>query len=463
MVDAYRKLDVPLGYVQLDSWWYFKSTTGPDGKKGTTKNLKMPGGSWNCYGGLMDYTAHPQVFPQGLPAFQQKLGTPLITHNRWIDPESPYHQKYEISGVAASDPKWWDDITDYLKSADVIVYEQDWLNEIYAHSPEFASTTTAGDAFMDNMARATKERGMHMQYCMELPCNFLQGSKYDNLTSVRVSDDRFDRRKWESALYTSHMATSLGEWPWVDTFNSGETPNLILATLTAGPVGVGDEMDKIDAKNIAMCCRSDGVIVKPDTSIVPLDQTYVSDAGDKKSPMIAAAYTDHGSHRTAYVFSFPRTADQTQIAFRPMDLGITTDAWVYEPAAAKGKLIPGNGTFTADFADPSYKKAWSYFVVAPVGASGIVLLGDTGKTASAGKQRLPKIEDTADGLTATVSFAATEKSVTLHGFAPSKPVVTAAVGSIEPVTFDENTHEFSVTVAPAATTNPIAVVRFSGH
>ena len=54
------------------------------------------------------------------------VGLPLVTHNRWIDSQSPYHQKYAISGVAAVDPKWWDDIADYLHHADVQTYEQDW-------------------------------------------------------------------------------------------------------------------------------------------------------------------------------------------------------------------------------------------------------------------------------------------------------------------------------------------------
>jgi hypothetical protein len=460
VANAYRKLGIPLAYMQLDSWWYFKSKTSADGKEGKIKNAKLPDGTWNCYGGLMEYKAHPAVFPQGLAAFQQALNLPLITHNRWVDLHSPYRKDYIISGVAAIDPKWWDDMADYLKSSGVMVYEQDWLNEIYANSPDFASTTTAGAAFMDNMARATKEHGMRLQYCMELPCNYLQGSKYDNLTSVRVAGDRFERGKWEEALYTSHMAAALGEWPWVDTFNSVEFPNMILATLTAGPVGVGDAIDKIDQKNISMCIRPDGVIVKPDTAMVPLDQTYVSDAGDKKRPMTAAAFTDHGSRRTAYVFCFPRTADQMQIAFSPVDLGIGGDAWVYEPARQKGTLVSAGAKFTGGFADKNFKNAWSYFVVTPVGASGIALVGDVGKIASSGKQRIAKIEETADATTATVVFAAGEKSVTLHGYAANKPVVTTASGTVEPVVYDDDAHAFAVVVEPAGMS---AVLRMAEH
>jgi hypothetical protein len=449
---AYKKLSIPLAYVQLDSWWYIKTTTNADGKKGgKIKNSKLPAGTWNCYGGLTEYVAHPFVFPEGLPAFDKELGLPLITHNRWIDVDSPYRKRYRISGVAAIDPKWWDDITGYLKSANVIVYEQDWLDQIYENSPEFRSTTTAGDAFMDNMARATRERGMSMQYCMELPEHYLQGSKYDNLTSVRVAGDRFERGKWTDALYVSHMASALGEWPWVDTFRSAETANLILATLTAGPVGFGDDMDKIDAKNIATCILPDGVIVKPDTSIVPLDRTYLADATDHKSPMIAAAYTDHGPHRTAYVFAYPRNADQMQIQFKPADLGIASDIYVFEPATGHGEVVPAGGAFTATFADASYKKAWSYFVVAPIAPSGIALTGDSGKITTAGRRRISAIEDKSDSESVTVKFAAAEKSITLTGYAARQPAVTVAIGGTSsPVKFDAATHQFTAEITPAA-------------
>lgn len=457
---AYKKLNISLGYLQLDSWWYIKSTTAPNGKPGgKAKNAKLPFGSWNCYGGLIEYTAHPFLFPNGLAEFDKRLGLPLITHNRWIDPDSFYHQNYKISGVAAVDPKWWDHITDYLKSSGVEVYEQDWLNEIYKNSPQFSSTTWAGDAFMDNMARATRERGMRMQYCMELPQHYLQGSKYDNLTSVRVSDDRFERARWESMLYVSQMASSLGEWPWVDTFNSDEKTNLILATLSAGPVGFGDDMAKINAANIATCARADGVIVKPDTSIVPLDRTYLSDATDKKSPMIAAAYTNHGPHRTAYVFAYPRNGNQTKVEFTPRDLGFSGDMYVYEPATDHGELVSASATFKSTFTG-SAKTAWAYYIAAPVTPSGIALVGDVGKITTAGKKRFTDITETAVRIRATIQFTPSEKDVTLAGWSASKPSMTATGGTAGAMSYDASTHQFHVSVLPAPDTAMVKIEFF---
>ena len=201
LADELKTLGVKFGYMQLDSWWYKKTSTGADGKEGDAKkNKDLPEGSWNKYGGLLEWVGHEDLFPNGLAAFQEKLGLPLITHNRWVDLKSPYHDKFQISGIGAVDPKWWDQIADYCKQNNIITYEQDWLDRIYNNSPEFQSTPDKGEAFMDNMSRATKEQGVTMQYCMLLPRHYLQGAKYDNLTSVRVCTDGFERARWTAAL-----------------------------------------------------------------------------------------------------------------------------------------------------------------------------------------------------------------------------------------------------------------------
>ena len=289
LADELKTLGVKFGYMQLDSWWYKKTSTGADGKEGADKKSKdLPEGSWNKYGGLLEWVAHEDLFPNGLAAFQEKLGLPLITHNRWVDLKSPYREKFQISGVGAVDPAWWDQIADYCKQNNIITYEQDWLDRIYNNSPEFQSTPDKGEAFMDNMSRATKERGVTMQYCMTLPRHYLQGAKYENLTSVRVSEDGFNRRFWTPALYVSTLAGSLGEWPWVDVFMSRDTPNVLLATLTAGMVGVGDATGEFNKENLALAARPDGVIVKPDRPITPIDATFLANATKKNEPMIAA-------------------------------------------------------------------------------------------------------------------------------------------------------------------------------
>ena len=443
LVDSYRQEQIPLRYLQLDSWWYYKTTTGADGIPGPDrKSNKLPEGEWNRYGGLLEYKAHPYLFPDGLDNFQKSIGIPLITHNRWIDPASPYHQHYQISGIAAVDPKWWSDIADYLKTSGITTYEQDWLNYIYTYSPAFSSNVDTGAAFLDDMSAACRQNGITMQYCMALPCYFLQGSHYENLTTIRTSGDRFNRAKWDNFLYTSRLADSLGIWPWADVYMSHETNNILLSTLSAGPVGIGDAMGAEDKANLFRAVRADGVIVKPDAPIVPLDQSYLADATDQPSPLTAGTYTDDGGIKTEYVFAAnrPKTpADEVQ--FSSTDLGLSGPAYVYDYFSGTGKLLKGN-KFTA----PLPANSAAFYVVAPVGKSGIAFLGDKDKFVGTGKQRITSLDDQSGKLTIGIALAANETSVTLHGFAASAPKVSVVSGADDDVQYDPATHYFFVKI-----------------
>src|SRR5581483_6895160 len=127
---------VPLGYMQLDSWWYPKGSSDSWQGNGTNR------------GGEYTYRAAPALFPNGLAAFHQQLGLPLITHARWIDTSSPYRQQYTMSGDVITDPSFWNSTMSYLKSAGVVTYEQDWLSA--QAQPNY--NLNDPNAFMGNMA-----------------------------------------------------------------------------------------------------------------------------------------------------------------------------------------------------------------------------------------------------------------------------------------------------------------------
>ncbi|MGH7952184.1 MAG: hypothetical protein ACREFE_09730 [Limisphaerales bacterium] len=447
LAERYRQEHIPIRYLQLDSWWYYKTFTGTDGKIGRTKNPKLPAGEWNRYGGLLKYEADADLFPNGLAAFQKKIDLPLITHNRWIDPASPYHQNYKISGIAAIDPKWWDDIMAYIASNGVVCYEQDWLSEIYYHSPEFHTTAGVGDAFADNMARAALAKNVSLQYCMALPCFFLQGSRYPNLTTIRVSDDRFCRPRWDHFLYVSQLADAVGVWPWADVFMSGETNNLLISVLSAGMVGTGDAIGKENKKNLLRAARADGVLVKPDEPLLPLDDIYIADANGRKTPMVAWTRSDHGSLRTAYVFAYNRQKSDAEADFTPMEFGLKGNVCVLDTQSGSahfqsarkrvGIALTPDGT--------------AYYEVTPVGKSGLAFFGDEGKFVSNGRQRIAALDDAPGKLTVTVIFAAGEKSVRLFGYAKKIPTATAQIGSVGTLAFDAKTRRFSVELKPGGT------------
>jgi hypothetical protein len=424
---------IALGYLQLDSWWYPK---GPNARWDDTA------------GGIYQYRAAPDLFPDGLASFQLQVGLPLVTHARWIDPSSPYRGQYAFSGNVMTDPRYWTDLMNYLHSSGVVTYEQDWLGA--AAQPVY--DLFAPGAFMGNMASDAVQDGLTLQYCMPLPRHVLQTVEYSNVTSMRVSDDRFTRDRWDTFLYTSRLASALGVWPWADVFMSTERNNLLLSLLSAGVVGVGDALAAENADNIRHVMRADAVLVKPDAPLVPTDDSITAEASavdrSVKPPMVAWTYSDHDAGRAVYAFAYSRRGGPQAVSLSPSRLGVAGSAYVYDYFGGSGRLLPPGDTFTDSVGEGSY------YVVAPVGASGIALLGDSGQFATLGAKRISALSD--DGAVhATVEFAAGEAGVTLFGYAASAPNTTVVGGTAEPVAYDSSTGRFTVVVhadAPPAST-----------
>ena len=486
--DHYRKEGIPLAYMQLDSWWYEKSNYGMDRHKGAPrKNPLLPAGAWNLSGGLMEYKADPFLFPDGLAAFQKKLGVPLVTHSRWIDPNSDYHKTYKISGFAAVDPAYWEHIMKYLKQSGVVSYEQDWMNYIYTRNPEMISDINIGTAFTDGMAQAAQKNGIDLQYCMALPRYFMQGLKYNNLTTARVSGDRFLPKRWVPFLFTSQLAYEMGIWPWCDVFRSRETGNMIVSVLSAGPVGTGDAIGKEDKANILKACRNDGVLVKPDVPLLPMDQDYLNMARGLRRPVLAYTYTQHNKITTGYVFAFSDVMDTAgnvatiaadaadaasvdaasvnrsgaaasdfpadtarfrQIGFRPGDIVMANRIVVYSPKQNSVRLLTGNETFHDELPEEKFV----YYILAPVTSTGIAFLGDTGKIAATGKKRIAEMKVSGKSLRVTVLFATGESVLTLRGY--SDHAIAADQGTIS---FDTSSHIFELTLPAPATGNKMTV------
>jgi len=465
--DAFKRMGLPLHYMQLDSWWYPKGPTADWGIAGVIQH-------WGEY----LYRAAPAVFPQGLPAFQRQLGLPLITHARWIDPSSPYTRAYAMSGNVSIDPRFWRDTAAYLQAGGVATYEQDWLGD--PTGAVARNTIHDQTAFMDEMAAAMGARGLSIQYCMPAARHYLQSARYNNVDTIRVSEDGFKDGlaangavddKWTPFLYDSRLASALGVWPFTDAVRSDSRPNLLLATLSGGPVGLADTVSALESHealyraNLLRVARTDGVIVKPDSSLTPIDQVYLQDAAGLHRPMVAAAYSDHGGGmKAAYVLAYsrPRPDLATTAAYTPSELGFDAHGrvYVYNDTTHAGAVQPAGQAVTPRI--QPYQQA--YDIVVPVGPSGIALLGDTGKFASLGAQRVSALSDDGRAVRATVRFAASEGPVTLSGYAAAAPAATAAYGGVRAVRYNARTHLFGVTVVPGpdGATASVRIARHAG-
>jgi hypothetical protein len=425
--DAYRKLGVPLAYMQLDSWWYPK-------EKGNS--LAAMG-----VNGETVYRAEPQIFPKGLRAFHEEMGLPFAVHARWVAANSPYRHEYTMSRNVVLSPAFWNETASYLHESGVTVYEQDWLDA----NARPAINLTDPRQFLGNMAHAMGEKGIAIQYCMPLPGYFLASTRYQDLETIRVSGDRFERSKWNEFLYGSALAHAVGLWPWSDVFMSRELPQLILATLSAGPVGVGDALGQIDAANLKKALRADSVLLKPDVPAQPTDATFISDAESSNAessnaPMVA---TTRSGNETE-VFAYPRADSSAQTTVSLRQLGIQGQAYEWDWVRQTGSRIPAGGSFTLAFED-----GWAYAVLTPIGEDGIGVLGDTDKIVPLARERFPAVTNSTNARV-TIVYAAGEDTVRLTGYAARQPRVRALRGSVDSLRYAAATHLFSVSVHPAA-------------
>jgi hypothetical protein len=419
---SFDSLGIGLGSVQLDSWFYPKGATA----------------SWSDNGdGIYQYVAATPLFADGLSNFQRNLGVPLITHARWIDASSPYRQLYQMSGNVVLDPAYWDVVAGYLAASGVATYEQDWLGA----NAQADFNLTDSDAFLDNMATAMARRNLTMQYCMATPRHFMQTSKYSNLTTIRTSGDHLNCDRWTDFLYASRLASALGAWPFSDNLLSTQTSQILLATLSAGPVGIGDPIGAMSAANLLRAVRQDGVIVKPDAPLTPVDSSYGNMAHSVDTPQVASAYSDFGGMRTTYVFAYA-VGTNMQVRISPADFGVEAPVYAYDYFGGAGQVLG-----PADVLEQPITGDSLYLILAPVGPSGIAVLGDLGQFVALGKKRVPALVD--DGtVRVTVAFAQGEPSRTITGYSPTLPAVTAVEGAIGPVSWDRGTGLFQAVAMP---------------
>ncbi len=129
-----------------------------------------------------------------------------------------------------------------------------------------------------------------------------------------------------------------------------------------------------------------------------------------------------------------------EIQFTPAELGLDGPAYVYDYFSGTGKLLGSDKIFSS----PLDKKTSAFYVVAPVGKSGIAFLGDKNKFVGTGKQRITSLDDQADKLTVGVTLAANEPDVILHGFATKEPEAIVVAGQDDAVQYNPATHYFTV-------------------
>jgi len=208
----------------------------------------------------------------------------------------------------------------------VAAYETDFFWNMMANAPSMRTEYGAGETFLRSMDSAAAARNMTVQLCAGNAPELLKSLTLPTMTQARASIDyawdtppkeMASPHNWAAAdpgwiFWATKMGLSkdnfwttrgafLNELGYGPDGKNGYDPELhaIIAVLT-GVVGIGDWVNMTNGTLVRRLARADGIILKPDRPLAPLDRMFSKQAG-AASPLTCGAGGGarvYGTHST---------------------------------------------------------------------------------------------------------------------------------------------------------------------
>ncbi|MBI3782916.1 MAG: hypothetical protein HY270_05900 [Deltaproteobacteria bacterium] len=432
VVEDMHERDVPIRSLQIDSWFYPHQNLRPVSTEGAP--IVPPSG-------MMRWEPRDDLFPEGFGDLRKRVGgLALAFHSRHFSSASPYFKGRSAwcDGEYAhpADASLLEDLMAQAAAWGASTYEQDWMVESFLGVRGLRQAPGRARAWQESLDRAAGEHGMHLQWCMSTPADFFQSVTLRNLASIRTSGDYrylFDNGlNWVWFLHTNALARSLGLNPYKDVFLSHGATSLsdgeayaeveaLLAALSAGPVGIGDQIGHSNRDLILRCCREDGVLIKPDVPIAAIDRCFHANAFLHPVPLVGECHSLHPAGYWIYVAAFNACRDKQTMKVRVdlADLGTTRPmrrVVVYDWRRRSFELVDAAAGWDVELGFQD----WDYRIVCPLLSGDMTVFGDVAKYAAAGDRRVARIR-IAEGALHFQVRGAPQTCVEIHGYARRRP------------------------------------------
>jgi hypothetical protein len=426
-VDDLRASDVPIGAVQLDSWFYPHAELRPF----DTDEWVVPPTAMTAW------EERDDVLPDGIASLRERLGNPpLVAHIRHLASDAPLAAEVPVfvdgDYAAPATPAAYERWLDQCRSWGVETFEHDWLVEVFFGVRGLRERPGRARAWQEGIDRAARERGITLQWCMATPADFAQTTTLTQVTSVRTCGDHgyiaTPGQLWAWFCTTNALARALGLMPFKDVFRAdpevaGDTgePEALLSALSTGPVGLGDRVGRFDPVLARRTCRADGILIKPHTPIAVTDTSMLAGPAFNNELLVAECYSDHRAGRWSYVVAMHGNPSDDEIdrvvAFD--DLGVSEpdgDVIVWDFRARTATRLGADGQWRVR----AQREGWTYLVLAPVFGHDFTVIGDTSKFVPAGDARL-EVLPAAQG--ADLIVKGPGETVTITGWSATPPTV----------------------------------------
>ena len=418
---------VPVGAVQLDSWFYPHEELRPF----DTEEWVVPPTAMTAW------EERDDVLPDGITALRRRLDQrPLVAHIRHLAASAPIAAEVPVyvdgPYAAPATPAAYERWLDQCLAWGVETFEHDWLVEVFFGVRPLRERPGRARAWQEGIDRAARERGVTLQWCMATPADFAQTTTLSQVTSVRTSGDHgyiaTPGQLWAWFCTTNALARALGLMPFKDVFRTdlevaGETgePEALLSALSTGPVGLGDRAGHHDTSLALRTCRADGLLIKPHTPIAATGPSMLANTGFRDHLMVAECFSDHPAGRWGYAVALHANPSggsiEEEIRFAELgESAPTGDVVVWDWRHATATRMGADGTWPVSLGP----EQWTYLVLAPILAPGLAVIGDTSKFVTAGDARI-EVAVVDGGVRLLVKGAG--EIVTVAGWAPAAPTV----------------------------------------
>jgi hypothetical protein len=482
---------------QLDDWYMLLARTR---RYNTRTNqpaqlCRWYGGRGSIYSNCVNEWSLPaRTFPSGLKNLSAALGTPWLLYVPFWCPENTYKDKFrwlhsynpDHPELVIAEPHPDDSLAFYRMLFDkgtkngMAGFENDYLDYNFLSFPYLRKTHGAANKWLAGMNTAALERGIPVQLCMALPSDLMASVAFNSMTNYRAStdygiddssmplqpnDDNFnigsssligfalDLRPSKDISWTGRPQNCRGDptadpkacGRWGAHTNPGSNCelNLLVATLSTGPVSIADKASDSNKTLIRRCVRADGRILQPDKPATAVDSMFAVAQGKFEGQVWATSTTlgrvEAGSTAVwHYVLSVDVTTawkiHGTDFYPKMPSMPSSVGGWVahqwfsgHGPTAC----LHGSKALASRCLSASIRTAkdipavhnrrpvmvkndtrmFDLMLLAPVMHGGWVLLGEVDRYVSVSRDRFEAASFSASGINATLRGAAGETAV----------------------------------------------------
>ena len=393
-VDQLLEDGIPVGAVELDSWFYRHEHPRVIAAIGYPEEVPPSG--------MMEWRprldAYPADWSEGsgdalVETAARLRAMPLTLHARHISPRSPYvDDTWWVDRHAAhpSDPaffrRWFDDAVRW----GVTCIEQDWMLLYWFGVGEMRRVPGRATAWQRALNEHAGATDIDVLWCMATPADMIAAVEFDRVIAVRTSDDyRFTEDPallWTWFLTVNRLVAPLGLWPFKDCFFSNPSPDpddsisgdvhaeveALLSAMSGGPVGIGDRIGRTDRSIVMRTCDESGRLLQPDAPIGLIDDCLFGSPARGERLAWATASTTIGTQTWTYVVALNTSADRMTVADTLTLHEIGRDdgpRHVYDWRSGRAAAVE---TIVAEL-EP---RDWGLWIVCPAGSTDV---GDTTK------------------------------------------------------------------------------------